>query len=107
MESQSNQTNVRLLSPAIEALYPSQRKVMVGVIGSLIGGFILAAALSIALELFDRRVRSTDDLWVVSGVNVIGVLHPIGAKRSAFRPLGNNSAPPPGQKPLLPMAGVR
>ncbi|MGH8795567.1 MAG: chain length determinant protein EpsF, partial [Caldimonas sp.] len=38
MESQNNQANARLLSPAVEPLEPSRPKVRTGIAGSLLGG---------------------------------------------------------------------
>ena len=41
LESQNNQAATRLLSPAVEPLEPSKPKVMVGVVGSILGGIAL------------------------------------------------------------------
>ena len=48
MESQTNQSMLRLLSKAVEPSEPSQKKVMMGVLGSIFGGVLLGAGLAIA-----------------------------------------------------------
>jgi len=106
LESQNNQANTRLLSPAVEPLYPSRPKVMVGVMGSVFGGLALGMLAALAWELLDRRVRAPEDMMVAMGVPVIGVLRPEGSRRPVFRRL-LQAGPvlPPG--PLLSGPGVR
>jgi chain length determinant protein EpsF len=105
MESQTNQANIRLLSAAVEPMATSQKKVVVGVIGSIVGGLILGALVALGLEFLDRRVRGPEDLAGINGVPVIGILRPVGSKQPVFRRLA--STPPRPDKPVLPMAGAR
>jgi uncharacterized protein involved in exopolysaccharide biosynthesis len=86
-ESQINQSMLRMLSKAVEPSEASQKKVMMGVLGSIFGGFVLGAILSIAWELLDRRVRGPEDLQVIDGIPVIGVLRPVNSRQPVFRRL--------------------
>ena len=87
LESANNQANTRLLSPAVEPLTPSRPKVSVGIIGSVLGGLALGILAALVWELLDRRVRDPEDLVVMAGVPVLGVLRPEGSKRPVFRKL--------------------
>ena len=105
-ESQNNQANTRLLSPAVEPLEPSRPKVMVGVLASVLGGLAVGIFAAIGWELFDRRVRAPEDLMVMAGVPVLGVLRPEGSKRPVFRRMLQFGPIAPAG-PLLSGPGVR
>ena len=81
LESQANQTNVFILSPAIEPLEPSQPRIMrytaMAVFFSLLAG--LAAAFG--LEMLRRRVRCVEDLTEALGRPVLVVLAPDRPRR--------------------------
>ncbi len=86
LESQATQTNISVLSPALEPLEPSfpkplpQTILMAIVLGILLGGG--AASL---LEMFDRRIRSTGDLAEMLQLPVLGVIvRPKAQRRLAF-----------------------
>lgn len=100
LESQNNQANTRLLSTAVEPLEPSRPKVKLGIIGSIMAGLAVGLLAAIGWELLDRRVRDPEDLMIIPGVPVIGVLRAEGARRPAFRrvPLALGSSP---DRPLL------
>jgi chain length determinant protein EpsF len=106
LESQNNQANTRLLSPAVEPLQPSRPKVMNGVLASLVGGLVAAIALALGLELLDRRVRNPDDMMGIPGVPILGVLRPIGSRRPVFRQLLGSRPTMPGMA-LLTGPGAR
>jgi chain length determinant protein EpsF len=95
MEGQNNQANTRLLSPAVEPLEPSRPKVALGIIGSILGGLAAGVLAAMGLEVIDRRVRRPEDLLVMAGVPVIGVLRPAGSKQPVFRRLLLVGVPPP------------
>ncbi len=106
MEGQNNQANTRLLSPAVEPLEPSRPKVSVGIMASILGGLAAGVLAALGLEMLDRRVRAPQDLIVMAGVPVIGVLRPAGSKQPVFRRLlmvGNA----PQARPLLAGPGMR
>lgn len=105
LESANNQANTRLLSPAVEPLRPSRPKVSVGIIGSVLGGLALGILAALAWELLDRRVRDPEDLIVMAGVPVLGVLRPEGSKRPVFRKL-LQAGPPIQNRSMLANAGA-
>jgi chain length determinant protein EpsF len=87
LESQNNQANTRLLSPAVEPLEPSRPKLAAGLAASVLVGLIAALMAVLGFELLDRRVRDPVDLMALAGVPVIGVMRPEGSKRPVFRRL--------------------
>ena len=107
MESQNNQANARLLSPAVEPLEPSRPKVMTGVAGSILGGLAAGILFALLLELLDRRVRDPEDLMAIPGVPVVGVLRPAGSRRPVFRRLLATPPMLPGTAALLAAPGAR
>ena len=106
LESQNNQADTRLLSQAVEPLEPSRPKVVVGILGSVLGGLALGMLAALGWELIDRRVRDPEDMMVMAGVPVIGVLRPEGSKRPVFRRLLQAGPMGPG-RPLLSAPGAR
>lgn len=73
LESQSNQTGIRVLSTATEPLSPSKPKVMINVIASLFAGLLGAAAIACGIEFLDRRIRSANDLKTIEGLPLLAV----------------------------------
>jgi chain length determinant protein EpsF len=106
LESQNNQANTRLLSPAVEPLEPSRPKVFVGIVGSILGGLMLGLLAAVGWEMIDRRVRDPEDMRVMAGVPVLGVLRPEGSKRPAFRKL-LQADPMISARPMLSGPGAR
>ena len=106
MEGQNSQANTRLLSPAVEPLEPSRPKVMVGIVGSLLGALAAGILAALGLELLDPRIRRPEDLMVMPGVPVIGVLQPAGSRRPVFRRM-LMIAPPSPSRLALPRPGVQ
>jgi succinoglycan biosynthesis transport protein ExoP len=82
VESRASQTNVALLNPAVAPRGPSHPKVALNITLSVLVGTMLGMGLVILMEMFDRRVRSPDDLGNEWNVPLIGVLN-------AWRPAGN------------------
>ena len=87
LEGLNNQANTRLLSPAVEPLEPSRPRIPLGIAASILGGLAVGVLAALGMEMMDRRVRMPQDLIVVSGVPVIGVLRPQGSKQPIFRRL--------------------
>lgn len=104
LESQSNQANVQIMSPAIEPSSPSLKQLTKGIAVSLLAGLAVGVAAVLGLELVDRRVRSPDDLLVIEGIPVLGVLRPAGSKAPVFRNLAVGNIQP-GKRPV-PAIGV-
>ena len=84
VEARASQSNVALLNPAVAPRRPSQPKVGLNIALSVLVGTMLGIGLVILMEMFDRRVRSPDDLGNEWNVPLIGVLN---AWRSAAHPL--------------------
>lgn len=76
LESQSDQANVRVLSPAVEPMAPSGPKVMRNVAASVLLGILVGAGLALGMEFLDRRVRTPEDIAVPENVPVLAVLRP-------------------------------
>jgi len=106
MEGQNSQANTRLLSPAVEPLEPSRPRIMVGIVGSILGALAVGILAALGLELLDRRIRRPEDLMVMPGVPVIGVLQPAGSRRPVFRRL-LMIAPPSPSRLALPRPGMQ
>jgi uncharacterized protein involved in exopolysaccharide biosynthesis len=79
LEAQSEQANVRVLSPAIEPSEPSRPNIPRFLAASLVGGILVGILAALGLEFLDRRVRDKTDL-AVDGVPVFGVIGPIRDK---------------------------
>lgn len=72
VESQANQTNIAILNPAIAPASASKPRVFLNTLISGFAGTILAIGLALALELLNRRVRSTEDLTDAFDLPVLG-----------------------------------
>jgi succinoglycan biosynthesis transport protein ExoP len=88
VDSKVRQTNLAMLTPAVEPLKPAMPKV--GLISglSVLIGLLLAAGMVYALEFIDRRVRSRSDLESRLAVPSLGVL-------SRWTPAGGRLLPSP------------
>ena len=106
LEGQNNQANTRLLSPAVEPLQPSRPKVVVGIVASLAGGLLVGMVAALLLEMLDHRVRRPEDLLVMAGVPVIGILRPASSRQPVFRRF-LMVGPPPGIRPAIAAPRLR
>ncbi len=80
LESQVTSSNINLLNEATIPPEPSSPKVLLNTALSVFLGLFLATGTVLALELRDRRVRAVDDVTVLLGLPVLGVL-PAGEGR--------------------------
>lgn len=85
LESQSQQTNVVLLSPAVEPMLPSGPKILRNFILSILLGAFFGITWAMILELFDPRFRGTNDLASIGNIPMIGVLPKIKVTKKAPR----------------------
>lgn len=74
LESQTNRTNVSVLTPAIEPSSPASPKLVLNTLLAAFVGILLALVVVLVVETMDRRVRSPEDLVRVLDLPVIGVL---------------------------------
>src|SRR6267378_7914911 len=84
VEGRASQTNVALLTPAVAPRGPSHPKITLNIALSVVVGTMLGIGLVILTEMFDRRVRSVDELGNEWNVPLLGVLN---AGQSAGTPL--------------------
>ncbi|HUO44276.1 MAG TPA: chain length determinant protein EpsF [Burkholderiales bacterium] len=75
VDSRANQTNVSILTPAVEPLEASRPKVVLNIVLAVIIGSMLGMGVAFLLELADRRVRSISDLAGEPGVPLLAVLN--------------------------------
>jgi len=86
LESKVRQTNLAMLTPAIEPAKPAQPKVGMIIALALILGALLAAGVVYLLEMIDRRVRSRSDLEARLALPTLGRL-------SRWQPAGGRLLP--------------
>ena len=85
LASRTSNTNVALLNAAVEPAEPSSPKVFRNLLVGLIAGLIVGLNLAFAFEVFDRRVRTGEDVGAELALPLIGVLD--GRSRGAARRL--------------------
>ncbi len=74
IESQTNQTNILVLNPAVPPVDPSKPRVLLNVLVSIFLGVLLGVGLALVLELAKRRVRSGQDLVDALDVPLLGTI---------------------------------
>lgn len=107
LESQSQQTNVMVLSAATEPGQASKPRIMLNLLLSIIVGSLLGVGSALASELLDRRIRDMGDLRALAGMPVLGsigdVSFPISPQRWIIRQLSRLRRRP--GKPIIAGAG--
>jgi chain length determinant protein EpsF len=88
VDSKVRQTNLAMLTPAVEPLKPAVPKLGLISALSVVIGFLLAAGMVYVLEVLDRRVRSRSDLESRLAVPSLGIL-------SRWTPAGGRLLPSP------------
>lgn len=104
LESQSTQSNVSVLSPAVAPIKPSSPNVLLNTALSVVVGLLLGTGIALLLELRDRRVRGVADVMEVLQLPILGVMPKPGTRRTGpqrllgmeQRVLGSNVAPTKG-----------
>jgi len=74
LESQLNQSNISVLSPANEPTNHSSPKIILNILVSVFVGTLLGVSFAIIRELTDRRVRTLDDLTSELDIAVLGTI---------------------------------
>ncbi|AKU10723.1 putative exopolysaccharide biosynthesis protein [Azoarcus sp. CIB] len=72
LESQAQQINVAVLTPAATPMWPSGPRLLIKLALALVVGVVLGVGSALLIELIDRRVRGEDDLAGLPGVPVLG-----------------------------------
>lgn len=78
LESQTSQTNIAVLNPAIAPAFPSGPRVKLNIAIAMFLGGLLGVMLALSLEFANRRVRSADDLRELRDVILLGSIGPAG-----------------------------
>lgn len=74
LEGSNNQNNVVILNSASEPTSPSSPRIGINTLLGAVLGLIVAAFTTMAIELSDRRIRSTSDVVNLLQIPVIGYL---------------------------------
>jgi polysaccharide biosynthesis transport protein len=74
LESQNQQSNINVLSPASPPLKPSSPKLLLNTLVAIFLGGLLAVGTALVRELQDRRVRGPQDLVESLGLPMLGVM---------------------------------
>jgi chain length determinant protein EpsF len=74
IESQSEQSDISILNPAVPPTEPSGPRVLLNTLVSILLGTILGVGLALLLELINRPVRSTGDVKDMLGIPVLGTI---------------------------------
>lgn len=85
LESQTQQTNIVVLNPAVEPVEPSFPKIPLNIVVSAVLAIMMGVGLALLLEIFNRRVRSSQDIVEYLGLPVIGYLDAHDARKSRSR----------------------
>jgi chain length determinant protein EpsF len=83
LESQSTQTNVSVLTSASDPIKPSFPKIGLNSLIAVVLGTLLGVVAALVFEIFDRRIRSAEDLAEMLQLPVLGVIQR-SKKRSRF-----------------------
>jgi capsular polysaccharide biosynthesis protein len=81
LESQANQTNASVLTPAFPPIRPSSPDRIRIMLVALVLGIALGCGVAIGLEMLDRRVRSVDDVMEMLQLPVLGAIPYVKASR--------------------------
>lgn len=89
LASEVTQTNIAVLSPAMEPANASSPKIPLNLTISAFLGLLLGIGAALFMEMLDRRVRTVDDLEAASGLPMLVQIRPSGQISSAPNLLGN------------------
>ncbi|MCK6390176.1 MAG: chain length determinant protein EpsF, partial [Azonexus sp.] len=105
LESQSIQSNVSILTRAVEPITHTKPKVLLNVVLAAFLGGLLGIVSALVLELSQRRIRSAEDLAMTVDLPVLAELAPASpaAERGGWRYFrqrssGKTATPPSGSK---------
>ncbi len=81
IESQSEQSEVSILNPAVAPIEPSAPRILLNTLVSILIGTVLGVGLALLLELINRPIRSSADLKDMLGIPVLGTIDWTAAPR--------------------------
>lgn len=82
LESQAPQSNVSILSPALQPAEPSRPKPLLNMVVGAFVGLLLGLLAALSIETFKRPIRTTEDLLQAVAVPVLAVLPPSKTRRA-------------------------
>ena len=83
LESQTTLSNVNVLTQAAAPLQPSSPRLTINALVAVFVGTLLGIGVAVAVEMFDRKVRTFIDVTENIGLPILGVMpKPLGAKES-------------------------
>jgi chain length determinant protein EpsF len=85
LESQTQQTNISILTAAVPPIEHSSPKILLNTIIAIFLGILLGIGVALLLELSDQRVRGTEDLMQNMDVPLLGIIPGLKKPRSGFR----------------------
>jgi chain length determinant protein EpsF len=83
LESQTQQTNVVVLTPAVAPIKPSSPRLLLNTALAIFLGTLLGLGAALMLELMDPRVRGVEDLAQIDGVPMLGIVPGAGKLKVA------------------------
>jgi polysaccharide biosynthesis transport protein len=92
LESQLDQSNIAILNSAVPPLRPARPRLLLNTAVAMVAGVILSAAVVLAVENMDRRVRTTGDLVELAGIPVLAEIPRRSRRRRRQRLLAESSA---------------
>jgi len=81
LESQATQSNISVLTQAQPPTVHTSPRVGLNTLISIFLGAIVCIGVALAVEMYDRRIRSSEDVVAALALPVIGVMLPPTAKR--------------------------
>lgn len=87
LESQSTQTNVFLLNPAVAPVEASSPKILKLTVMASLLAVLAGLGAALAMEIIDRRVRSAEDLFEMLHLPVLTVVPGSSVRRPGMRAL--------------------
>jgi chain length determinant protein EpsF len=77
LESQSNVTNISVLTPAAVPIKHSSPKLVLNTLIAIFMGALLGMGAALGLEMIDRRIHSAEDITAALGIPVLAELIPM------------------------------
>lgn len=83
LESQAQQTNIVVLTPADPPLEASSPRPVLNVALAIFGGSLIGLILAMMMEKFDARIRGVEDLEQLDSVPILGIIPGAAGRKGA------------------------